>query len=82
MSRSYEADDRVFQKLRAAGKTSWDEQADPQASFDTFVMRPFLEKSLAGIVEPLDGLSALEIGCGSGPISCFLASCSNRVAFS
>ena len=74
MSRSYEADDRVFQKLRAAGKTSWDEQADPQASFDKFVMRPFLEESLAGIVEPLDGLSALEIGCGSGPISCFLAS--------
>jgi 2-polyprenyl-3-methyl-5-hydroxy-6-metoxy-1,4-benzoquinol methylase len=73
MSRSYEADEKVFQKLRAAGKTSWDEQADPQASFDKFVMRPFLEESLAGIAEPLDGLSALEIGCGSGPVSCFLA---------
>ncbi len=73
MSRYYEADDRVFQKLRAAGKTSWDEQSDPQASFDNFVMRPFLEESLARIAEPLEGLSALEIGCGSGPISCFLA---------
>lgn len=74
MNRSYHADDRVFQKLRAAGKTSWDEQADPQASFDKFVMRPFLEESLAAIPASLDGLSALEIGCGSGPVSCFLAS--------
>ena len=73
MSRYYHADDRVFQKLRASGKTSWDEQADPEASFEKFVMRPFLEESLAGIGKPLAGLSALEIGCGSGPISCFLA---------
>ena len=73
MSLYYQADDRVFQKLRAAGKKSWDEQADPQASFDNFVMRPFLEESLAGMAGPLDTLSALEIGCGSGPVSCFLA---------
>jgi 2-polyprenyl-3-methyl-5-hydroxy-6-metoxy-1,4-benzoquinol methylase len=74
MSRYYEADERVFQKLLATGKTSWDEQADPEASFDKFVLRPFLEESLSGITEPLGGLSALEIGCGSGPVSCFLAS--------
>lgn len=73
MSRSYHADDRVFQKLRAAGKSSWDEQADPHATFDRFVMRPFLEESLVGIAPPLAGRSALEIGCGSGPIACFLA---------
>lgn len=74
MSRSYQADDRAFQKLRAAGKTSWDEQADPEASFDRFVMRPFLEESLAEFATPLEGLTALEIGCGTGPISCCLAS--------
>jgi 2-polyprenyl-3-methyl-5-hydroxy-6-metoxy-1,4-benzoquinol methylase len=73
MTRSYHADEKVFQKLRAAGKTSWDEQADPQASFDQFIMRPFLEESLAGMAGPLGGLSALEIGCGSGPICCYLA---------
>jgi 2-polyprenyl-3-methyl-5-hydroxy-6-metoxy-1,4-benzoquinol methylase len=73
MGRSYEADDQTFQKLRAAGKTSWDEQAYPEATFDKFVMRPFLEESLAGIVQPTNGLSALEIGCGTGPICCFLA---------
>jgi len=49
MSRSYRADEEVFQKLRAAGKTSWDEQADPEANFERFVMRPFLEESLAGM---------------------------------
>jgi 2-polyprenyl-3-methyl-5-hydroxy-6-metoxy-1,4-benzoquinol methylase len=73
MIRCYEGDERVFQQLRAAGKTSWDEQADPDASFDRFVMRPFLEESLAAIAEPLGGLCALEIGCGSGPICCYLA---------
>ncbi len=74
MSRSYQGDDRVFQKLCAAGKTTWDEQADSQASFDRFVMRPFIEESLAQIAKPLNTLSALEVGCGSGPISCFIAS--------
>ena len=73
MSRSYHADDRTFQKLRAAGKTSWDEQSDPDASFDKFVLRPFLEDALAAIATPLEGLAALEIGCGSGPVACFLA---------
>lgn len=73
MSRSYRADEKVFQKLRAAGKTSWDEQADPEASFDRFVMRPFLEESLAGLPQKLHGRFALEVGCGSGPICCFLA---------
>src|ERR1043165_9725574 len=73
MSRSYRADDRVFQELRAAGKSSWDEQADAYASFDRFVMRPFLEDSLSAIAQEFQGLSALEIGCGSGPICCFLA---------
>lgn len=73
MSRSYRADEKVFQKLRAAGKTSWDEQADPEANFDRFVMRPFLEESLGGMPRVLHGLSALEVGCGSGPICCFLA---------
>jgi len=73
MTRYYQADDRIFQKLRATGKTSWDEQSDPLATFDTFLMRPFLEESLATLPAPADQLSALEIGCGTGPISCFLA---------
>ncbi len=73
MGRYYESDDKAFQKLRAAGKSSWDEQADPEASFEEFLMRPFLEESVGGMARSPDGLSALEIGCGSGPISCFLA---------
>jgi len=73
MKQSYEADERTFQKLRTAGVSSWDEQADPQRSFETFIMRPFLEESLATLDRPLNELSALEIGCGSGPIACFLA---------
>ena len=73
MSRSYHADEKVFQRLRAAGKTSWDEQADPEADFERFVLRPFLEESLAGMSPGSQELSALEVGCGSGPVCCFLA---------
>ena len=73
MSRYYESDDKVFRELRAAGKACWDEQADPQASFEKFVMRPFLDESVGGMGRSPVGLSALEIGCGSGPISCYLA---------
>lgn len=73
MNRSYHADEKVFQKLRAEGKTSWDEQADPEASFERFVMRPFLEESLAAMPRVEHQPSALEVGCGSGPICCFLA---------
>jgi len=74
MKQTYETDEVTFQKLRAAGIASWDEQADPSRSFETFIMRPFLEASLAQLGAPLNTLSALEIGCGSGPIACFLAS--------
>jgi 2-polyprenyl-3-methyl-5-hydroxy-6-metoxy-1,4-benzoquinol methylase len=74
MSRSYFSDDQAFQKLRAAGKSSWDEQSDPQATFDNFLMRPFIEDVVATFESPLKGMAALEIGCGTGPVSCFLAS--------
>jgi 2-polyprenyl-3-methyl-5-hydroxy-6-metoxy-1,4-benzoquinol methylase len=73
MPRSYKADEKVFQKLRAAGKTSWDEQADPEASFERFVMRPFLEETLAAMPPAPHARCALEVGCGSGPVCCFLA---------
>ena len=36
-------------------------------------MRPFLEESLAAMPRGLHGLYALEVGCGSGPVCCFLA---------
>lgn len=73
MPPSYHADDLVYQKLRAAGKRSWDQQANPDADFDTFILRPFLEESLGVLGRPAAGLSALEVGCGSGPVCCFLA---------
>ena len=73
MKRSYHADDRVYQRLRESGKASWDQQANPEADFETFVMRPFLEEALESLSGSPQGLSALEIGCGSGPVCCFLA---------
>lgn len=67
--RSYEADDLTYRRLQREGRRSWDEQGDPEASFDNFLMRPLLEEALAGV----SGGHAMEIGCGTGPIACFLA---------
>jgi len=58
------------------GKTSWDEQTDPRAPVDgpdDFVVRPFLEESLAPAPRspaPLDGrIVELRLGRGD-PASC------------
>lgn len=61
-----------YRKIKAEGKTNWDQLHEP-ASFDDFTMRPFLERAL-----PLLNFSAfqprtLEYGCGTGPGACFLA---------
>jgi 2-polyprenyl-3-methyl-5-hydroxy-6-metoxy-1,4-benzoquinol methylase len=69
MGRYHQTDDLVFQKLRATGEDSWNQQANPQATFTQFLIRPFLEKSVASIAKPLTALSAMDIGCGTGPIS-------------
>jgi 2-polyprenyl-3-methyl-5-hydroxy-6-metoxy-1,4-benzoquinol methylase len=69
----YEQDDSVYVRLASEGKQVWDQQSDPMASFDQFILRPFLEEALAEIGPEGSGRRVMELGCGSGPISCFLA---------
>jgi SAM-dependent methyltransferase len=63
----YEGHEGVYKRLKADGHESWDKRV-----YEQFYMRPFLEH-----VVKLLGIEghpkALELGCGTGPISCFLS---------
>jgi SAM-dependent methyltransferase len=63
----YEGHEGVYQRLKAERQESWDKRL-----YDQFYMRPFLER-----VINVPGIEArpwaLELGCGTGPISCFLS---------
>lgn len=63
----YEGHESVYRRLAAEGESCWDRTA-----FDAFCMRPWLEDALARL-RLAPGARVLEIGCGAGPISCFLA---------
>src|SRR5262249_49810721 len=64
----YDGHENTYRRLEAAGETCWDRRA-----FDAFYMRPFLDDALARIGPPPVGARALELGCGTGPISCHMA---------
>ncbi len=65
--RYYGMHENTYRRLEADGVSCWDRTA-----FDAFYMRPFLELALARL-EPRSGRQALNLGCGTGPVTCFLA---------
>lgn len=75
----YESDDLIYRKLQREGKHCWDEQGDPTASFENFLMRGLLEETLPQIERASSGRQSMEIGCGTGPIACLLAARGWRV---
>jgi len=64
----YEGHEQAYQKLKADGQSTWDRR-----EYDAFYMRPFLEQALKNISFASAAPKVLELGCGTGPISCFLA---------
>ena len=64
----YGAHEDTYRRLEAEGASCWDRRA-----FDDFFMRPFLDRALAMLGPPAPGARALEIGCGTGPVSCHVA---------
>ena len=64
----YEGHEKAYRKLKASGHVCWDKTA-----FDGFYMRPFLEAALTHMQFKHDHPRALELGCGTGPLSCLLA---------
>lgn len=61
-----------YQKIKAEGKTNWDE-LHGLSGFDDFAMRPILEQALPLLHFSVDQPHTLEYGCGTGPGACFLA---------
>jgi SAM-dependent methyltransferase len=66
----YEAHEAQYVKRLGAGQVAWDGGA-----YDDFFMRPFVARSLerSHFHSPGARARALELGCGTGPLSCQLA---------
>ncbi len=65
--RYYELHEEVYQKLRERGEEAWGAQ-----DYERFDLLPFLEEILERLSLP-PRAKVLELGCGSGPLSCALA---------
>jgi SAM-dependent methyltransferase len=64
----YEAHEIAYKKLLSQGRDSWDD-----GPYDDFEMRPYVEQCLTEIEFPIKKARCLELGCGTGPLSCMLA---------
>ncbi len=67
-----------YRKIRAEGKTNWDE-LHGLSGFDDFAMRPIFERALPLLNFSVPQPRTLEYGCGTGPGACFLAARGFRV---
>jgi 2-polyprenyl-3-methyl-5-hydroxy-6-metoxy-1,4-benzoquinol methylase len=71
--RYYELHEQAYKKLKEEGHDSWDEFLGNTPEFELFGFKEFLEEALAQTNFEAGNLTALEIGCGTGPASCFLS---------
>lgn len=61
--------DDAYRALVDEGAVCWD-----RTDFDAFTLRPFLERALPLLLRGGVGVRrALDVGCGTGPVACFLA---------
>lgn len=77
--RYYERHEFVYQQFGDKGCRSWDEFLGQATGFESFCAKPFIEHALAYTRYFDRRPTALEIGCGTGPICCFLAECGFEV---
>jgi 2-polyprenyl-3-methyl-5-hydroxy-6-metoxy-1,4-benzoquinol methylase len=68
----YESHEDAYRKVKEDNISSWDEFKKASESFENFCMKEYLVTALDKI-KPISNARVLEIGCGTGPISCFLA---------
>ena len=68
----YESHEDAYRKIKEDNISSWDEFRKQSESFENFCMKEYLVTTLDKI-KPISNARVLEIGCGTGPISCFLA---------
>lgn len=72
MLKAYTAHEACYRDLRNSGCKSWDQYHKVSPDFEQFYMRPFVEMALSKASFSFPA-KALEVGCGTGPLSCFLA---------
>lgn len=70
--RYYESHEDGYRKLKEKGLSFWGESSESSETFENFYMKEYLESVLA-LIKPVPNTKVLEIGCGTGPASCFLA---------
>ncbi|MCK4250486.1 methyltransferase domain-containing protein [candidate division WOR-3 bacterium] len=68
----YESHEDAYRKIKKNNISSWDEFRKQSESFENFCMKEYLVTTLDKI-KPISNARVLEIGCGTGPISCYLA---------
>jgi len=68
----YSSHEDAYKKIKKNNLTSWDEFAKQSDSFENFCLKEYLLIALEKI-KPAADARILEIGCGTGPVSCFLA---------
>jgi SAM-dependent methyltransferase len=73
MRKSYTGHETCYRDLRRSNCSSWDQYRKQAPDFDHFCMRSFVEAALSMTSVSPQSAKALEIGCGTGPLSCFLA---------
>ena len=71
--RYYELHEKKYRRLRDRGLESWDEWLGEAPDFDSFRMREFATFALDQAAFAARPPAALEVGCGTGPLCCFLA---------
>lgn len=71
--RYYELHEKAYKQLKEEERDSWDEFLGQTDQFEAFGFRGFLEIALPKLMIDSSPPMALEIGCGTGPGSCFLA---------
>lgn len=68
----YESHEEVYKKIKKNSMSSWGEFCGESETFEDFYMKEYLVTAL-NRVRPSADARILDIGCGTGPISCFLA---------
>ncbi len=71
-NKAYSGHEAAYRTLHQSGCRSWDEWRNQAPDFEQFYMRSFIELALSKTSFSLPSKTALEIGCGTGPLSCFL----------
>ena len=68
----YENHEDAYRKIKKNNLSSWDEFTDQSETFENFCMKEYLITVLDRI-KPVSNARILDVGCGTGPVSCFLA---------